>query len=48
MASIGASIHTNPAVLFGVEGQVAVVTGGGTGTVFSFPCSKSCSSDNVF
>ncbi|KAG1821293.1 NAD(P)-binding protein [Suillus variegatus] len=31
MASIGASIHTNPAVLFGVEGQVAVVTGGGTG-----------------
>ncbi|KAG1885221.1 NAD(P)-binding protein [Suillus subluteus] len=32
MTSTGAtSIHTNPAALFGVEGQVAVVTGGGTG-----------------
>ncbi|KAG1743178.1 NAD(P)-binding protein [Suillus paluster] len=31
MISTGASIHTNPAALFGVEGQVAVVTGGGTG-----------------
>jgi NAD(P)-dependent dehydrogenase (short-subunit alcohol dehydrogenase family) len=31
MTNTGASIHTNPAALFGVEGQVAVVTGGGTG-----------------
>lgn len=31
MTSTGTSIHTNPAALFGVEGQVAVVTGGGTG-----------------
>ncbi|KAG2131785.1 NAD(P)-binding protein [Suillus clintonianus] len=30
-SSTSASIHTNPAALFGVEGQVAVVTGGGTG-----------------
>lgn len=31
MTSTSSSIHTNPAALFGVEGQVAVVTGGGTG-----------------
>ncbi|OJA14183.1 hypothetical protein AZE42_06504 [Rhizopogon vesiculosus] len=28
---MNASIHTNPTALFGVQGQVAVVTGGGTG-----------------
>ncbi|KAG1718008.1 hypothetical protein EDD22DRAFT_964196 [Suillus occidentalis] len=32
MTSADSSIHTNIAALFGVEGQVAVVTGGGTGT----------------
>ncbi|KAG2153073.1 NAD(P)-binding protein [Suillus bovinus] len=31
MTSTDASIHTNPAALFSVEGQIAVVTGGGTG-----------------
>jgi NAD(P)-dependent dehydrogenase (short-subunit alcohol dehydrogenase family) len=34
MTTTGASIYTNPTALFGVEGQVAVVTGGGTGKVF--------------
>lgn len=34
MTTTGASIYTNPTALFGVEGQVAVITGGGTGKDF--------------
>jgi NAD(P)-dependent dehydrogenase (short-subunit alcohol dehydrogenase family) len=40
MTNTGASIHTDPTALFGVAGQVAVVTGGGTGVYFSSPMSN--------
>lgn len=47
MTSTDSSIHTNLAALFGVEGQVAVVTGGGTGTALFWHCVKSRSSYHV-